>query len=376
MHKTLTLSAGLVMGALFSAPSFATGGKTESPLPTGPVKLERIAYFPEQQITGVAVTHSGRIFVSLPRLSQDVPVTLGEVVDGKITPYPDTAWNGYRSQASEHNDPQHQFVSAQAVVMDHQGMLWVLDAAAPNRTGPIVEGVKLVQIDPSTNSIKRVFRFDPSITQPGSSLNDVRFSPDDRFAYLTNVGKTGGLAVADLKTGRSWNVLLGDRSTQSEGVQLTKNGKPLMTPDGKKLELNADGIEISPDGKTLYWQALTGKTLYSLPTAVLQSEEKAKHAVPDVAAHTHAADGLWIDRAGRFYVSSPGENAIEVADHVGAPLKKLVKDEAMRWPDSFAQDKAGNLYISASFIGDSPWFDPTAKTTPSAIFKISPAKAE
>jgi len=150
----------------------------------------------------------------------------------------------------------------------------MLDAAAPNCTGPIAAGVKLVQIDPATNLITRVFRFDPGITQPGSSLNDVRFSPDDRFAYFTNVGKTGGLAVADLQTGRSWNVLLGHPSTQSQGVQLTKNGKPLMTPDGKKLELNADGIEISPDGKTLYWQALTGKTLYSLPTAVLQSEDR------------------------------------------------------------------------------------------------------
>lgn len=375
MRKKLTFVAGLVLSALYcTASAEAAEGKTEPPLPAGPVKLERVAYFPHQQITGVAVTHDDRIFVSLPRLSQDVPVTLGEVKGDKILPYPDKKWNGFRNSTPELNDPERQFVSAQAVVMDHHGMLWALDAAAPNRTGPVVAGVKLVQIDPKSNSVKRIFRFDPEVTQPGSSLNDVRFSPDDRFAYLTNVGKTGGLVVASLETGESWNVLLGDRSTQSEGVQLTKDGKPLVTPEGKKLELNADGIAISPDGKTLYWQALTGKTLYSLPTSVLQNKERAKRAKPQVAAHTHAADGLWIDRAGRFYVSSPGESAVEVAEHVGAPLNLLVKSDAMRWPDSFAQDKKGNLYISASFIGDSPWFNPAAKETPSAIFKISPEK--
>ncbi len=32
---------------------------------------------------------------------------------------------------------------------------------------------------------------------------------------------------------------------------------------------SADGIALSPDGKTLYWQAIMGKTLYSLPTDTL-----------------------------------------------------------------------------------------------------------
>lgn len=373
MDRAKPILNSLALNLLLAAPMvFAAAGKTEPPLPKGPVKLERVAYFPDQQITGVAVTESGRIFVTLPRLSTDVSVTFGEVVEGKIKPYPDLKWNSYRTRTPSTNDPEHQFVSAQAVVMDHHKKMWVVDAAAPNRTGPVQKGVKLVELDPSSNSVERVIRFDPSITPPGSSLNDVRFSPDDKFAYLSDVGTTGCIVVVNLQTGNAWRVLEGDTSTQSEGVQLTKDGKPLLTPEGKKLELNIDGIEISPDGKTFYWQALTGATLYSLPTEVLNDPDKAKQAKPEVAAQTHAADGLWIDRAGRFYVSSPGENKVEVADHVGAPLKTLIQDDNMRWPDSFAQDKHGNLYISASFIGDSPWFNPAAKVTPSAIFKIVP----
>ncbi|WP_313549818.1 L-dopachrome tautomerase-related protein [Pseudomonas sp.] len=356
----------------------STQGKPWPAFPQGQVNIEELAYFPDQQITGVAVSRSGRIFVSLPRLTVDVPVTLGEVIDGKIQPYPNKDWNGYRSLKPEQNKPASQFVSAQAVVMDHHDNLWVVDPATPHRKGPIENGVKLVKIDVNSNKVIQTLPFDSTVTPPGSSLNDVRFSPDDHYAYLSDVGtSTGAIVVMDLYTGKSWRVLEGDPSVQAEeGVHLTKDNEILLGRDGKEIKLNIDGIEISPDGDTFYWQALTGKTVYSLPTHILQDPLKAAAAKPSKAMTTHAADGLWIDAAGRFFVTNPADNSIEVAEEVGAPLKQLLKDERMRWPDSFAQDTKGDLYISASFIGDSPWFNPKATTTPSAIFKITPAKTE
>jgi len=366
--------AALFMLALHGAHAAPLAGKNAPAFPQGPVKIERIAYFENQQITGVAVSHGGRIFVSLPRLTVDVPVTMGEVVDGKIVGYPDAAWNGYRNDGGARNDVKSQFVSAQAVVMDHRDNLWVVDAAAPNRTGPVQGGVKLVRVDLKTNRVAQVVHLDGATTPPLSSINDVVFSPDDRFAYLSDVGERGGaIVVVNLETGKSWRVLDGHPSTQYDpSVDLTMDGKPLRGRDGKSLKLNIDGIAISADGATFYWQALTGKTVYSLPTAVLQDPAQAAKAQPVAVATTHAADGLWIDAAGRFFVTNPGENTIEVADHVGAPLRVLVKNDQMRWPDSLAQDASGALYVSASFIGDSPWFKPGVKTTPSAIFRISP----
>jgi sugar lactone lactonase YvrE len=333
----LALAVPMVIGAAATPPL-----KPWPAAPAGKVTIERIAYFPDQQTTGVAVSKTGRVFVSLPRLTVDVPVSVGDVVDGKIVAYPDAGWNGYRFAGG---DAVHQFVCAQAVVMDNRDNLWVLDAATPKRQGPVAGGPKLVKIDPRTNVVLGIYRFPADVVPEGTSLNDVRLSPDGAFAYLSNVGnKTGGLIVMDLRSGKAWRMLDGDPSTQADpSVQLHADGKALIGRDGKGLSINVDGIAISADGKTFYWQALTGKTVYALPTAVMQDPTKAAHARPVKVATTHAADGLWIDAAGRFFVTNPGEDSIEVADKVGGPLRLLVKDKRMRWPDSFSQGADGSL---------------------------------
>jgi len=378
--KLLLCSLALATGCALAGVTHATdvNGKTAPAFGSGPVKVERIAWFPEQQNTGVAVSKSGRIFASFPRISMDVETSLAELVDGKLVTYPSKAWNGYRNAnaRTQGNDPAQQFVTAQAIVFDHQDNLWVVDPATPHRSGPLKGGAKLVRINLKTNEVDKVLYFDEKAVPQGASLNDVRFSPDDRFAYLSDVanpGYPGAIVIMDLHTGKAWRALSGDPSTQTApDLYLMADGKKLLTPKGEGLQLNIDGIEISPDGKTFYWQALTGDTVYSVPTADLNDPKRAKSVQPTAVAKTHPADGLWIDAAGQFFVSNPSEDAVEIADKVGAPLRTLFKDKRMRWPDSFAQGPDGSLYVSASFIGDSPWFNPEATTTPSAIFKITP----
>ncbi len=375
-RNTLLLGLAWTSAVIGSTSAESTIEKTAPAFPRGRVDIQLVAYFPNQQATGVAISKSGRIFLSLPRLTSDVPISVGELVDGKIVAYPNPEWNAFRNSRASDNVPESEFVCAQAVVMDHHDHLWVVDPATPGGKGRTVGQAKLVEIDVQSDRILRTLPFDVGTTPPSSSINDVRFSPDDQFAYLSDVGQPGSLIVMNLKKGDSWRVLSGHPSTQYDPtVTTTFKGKPLVSRDGKPFHLNVDGIEISPDGRTFYWQAFTGKTVYSLSTAVLQDPKLAAGAKPQSVATTHAADGLWIDAAGRFYVTNPGENSIEVADQVGKPLSILVKDNRMHWPDSFAQASDGSLYVSASFIADSPWFNAKATTTPSAIFRIRPHEA-
>ena len=335
--------------------------------------LQPVGEFPAQQITGVSVSHGGRVFVNLPRWTVDVPVSVGELKGGRITPFPDAAWNGYRNAAGPQNRPKAQFVCVQSIVVDHQDNLWVLDPAAPGQMGPVKDGPKLVKIDLKTNRVVRVVALDETAAPAGSYMNDVRFSPDDRFAYVSDSGSKGAIVVVDLAAGRAWRVLDGDPSTQyDKTVAVHTDGHVLRRPDGREPQFAADGVALSPDGRTFYWQALTGRTLYSLPTAVLQDPAKAARARPTVVATTHPADGLWIDAAGRLYVTNPEANAVEVAARPGAALKTLVKDDRLRWPDTFSQGPDGAIYVSASHIQDSPWFKPQAKATPSGLFRITP----
>ena len=334
--------------------------------------MQLVARFPTQQITGLAVARNGRIFVNLPRWTVDVPISLGEVVDGRIRPYPNTAWNAYRNRAPL--DPASHFVCVQSVVFDRQGNLWVLDPASPATEGPKPNGPKLVEIDIRSNTVKRVVPFDAAVAIPGSYLNDVRFSPDGRFAYMTDSGVRGSLVVADLGSGRSWRVLDGHPSTQMDmSVVIHTDGHELRRPDGRQPEFSADGIALSADGRTLYWQATTGKTLYSIPTAVLQDPAMAANAAQSITTVqiTHPADGLWIDAAGKLYVTNPGQNSVEIGTP-GAPLQTLVQDPRLRWPDTFSEGRDGAIYVTTSHIQDSPWFKPGAVTTPSEIWKIAP----
>ncbi|MFC7737380.1 hypothetical protein ACFQX4_16365 [Roseomonas sp. GCM10028921] len=107
------------------------------------------------------------------------------------------------------------------------------------------------------------------------------------------------------------------------------------------MQSAADGIAISPDGATLYWQALTGRTLFSIPTAALRdarlSPDRLGAQVRRVDG-THVADGLWINAAGRLHVTNPGTSAVEMAPAPSQPLSVLVRDDRLRWPTPSPRD--------------------------------------
>lgn len=342
-------------------------------------RLQQVATFPHQ-VTGVTVSEDGRIFVNFPRWSEDVPVSVAEVMkDGSIKPYPNDEWNNWRNARMAEVTPQDHFVTVQSVVADGRGSLWVVDPAAPNSEKTIKNGPKLVQIDLKSNAVKKIYPIGPEVAGPASYLNDMRISPDGRFGYLTDSGSPGALVVADLQSGNAWRVLSDDPSTQMEkDVTVIVDGKPLRRPDGRQPMFNADGIALSPDGKYLYWQALTGKTLYRIATEVLQSAAGKPDAGAgkfEKVATTEPVDGFWMDKAGTLYLSAIGENAVKALNPDGT-MRTVLQDSRLRWPDTFSQGPDGAIYVTASHIQDSPWFHPSGWTDKNfTLFKFTPDAA-
>ena len=76
-------------------------------------------------------------------------------------------------------------------------------------------------------------------------------------------------------------------------------GKPLRGPDGNGVDFSADGIELSIDGLTLYWQAIRGKTLYSIPTSGLRAGESDQRLATQITTigENGPADGFWMSPA-------------------------------------------------------------------------------
>ncbi len=226
----------------------------------------------------------------------------------------------------------------------------------------------------------QTFAFGTDVAPHGSYLNDVRLSPDGKTAYITDSGATGALVVVDLATGKGRRVLDGDVSTQADkSVKVTINGRELHQPDGRGVAFAADSISIDPKGEYLYWQPLTGKTLYRIATAALNDAalpadqlaakvEKVSDSAPN--------DGLWQDKTGKLYFTAIQDNAIETQEPGGGPRSVLVKDPRLVWPDTFAEGPDAALYVTNSAIQNSPRFNAHGWTERTFnLWKIVPKKA-
>ncbi|MCD2517020.1 major royal jelly family protein [Massilia sp. G4R7] len=260
--------------------------------------LQQAAQF-EHQVTGVTVSERGRIFVNFPRWTEDAPVSVAEVLkDGSLRPYPDERWNAWRNVRRDELDPAQHWVCVQSVVADGRGSVWVVDPAAPAVDGLVPRGPKLVRIDLATDRVAQVIPFGQDVAIPGSYLNDVRFSNDGKYAYLTDAGQRGALVVVELASGKARRVLDGHPSTQPE----------------KGVVVRTDGLWIGRGGDTLYL------------TSIEDNAIKARRL-------SQGPDGA---------------------------LRTVVRDPRLRWPDTFSQGPDGALYVTSSRIQDSAFFNRAA----------------
>ncbi|HYD06220.1 MAG TPA: L-dopachrome tautomerase-related protein [Reyranella sp.] len=351
-----------------------SSAQSQALAPAPSFRLEESAAFPHQA-TGVACSAEGRIFVNFPRWTEDVPVSVAEVQkDGSLRPYPDEEWNTWRNAPAVPGaiKPHDHFVCVQSVVCDSRGNLWVLDAAAPNLEKVVTGGAKLVRISLSTNKVEQVIKFGEDIALQGSYLNDVRFMPDGRTAFITDSGARGSILVVDLEKGTAHSRLDGHPSTQPDkGVEVTVEGRKLQRPDGRGLQVAVDGLALSNDGKTLYFQPLTGRLLYRIaPSHLMSDDPEVAGQKVEKAGSSCVADGLLMTRDDRLLITSPEDSSIKLWE--GDRARTLVQDPNLRWPDSMAEMPDGSILVTASRIQDSAWFNKDApQALPTKLYRLA-----
>src|SRR5438105_1763763 len=272
------------------------------------VELQKVANFPEQQITGVGVsTKSGRIFVNFPYWSDDHSISVAEIVNGQPKAFPDDEWN-------TPGPPGSHFVCVQSVVVDDQDNLWILDPAAPKMQEIVKGGPKLVKVDLATNKVVQTIPFGEDVAPTKSYLNDVRIDTANRKAFITESGK-GAIIVVDLATGKARRLLDGHKSTRPESdVKLVVDGKQLIDQQTKAPpQIASDGIALDTKNGYLYYHALTGHTLYRIKTSYLTDENLSKRDVEskvENVAHTPAPDGMLEAPNGSVYLTDLEHNGI------------------------------------------------------------------
>ena len=315
------------------------------------ITLEPVA-FSDAQWSGLAVSRKERLFVNYPRLSDNVLVSVAELVKGKPIPYPNTSMNDWKPG----KNPATHLICVQAIFVDDKNRLWILDSANPQFKGVIPGGPKLLKVDLATNTVIQTFRFSPEIAPENSYLNDVRIDTHREFAFISDSGD-GALVVLDLKTGEARRLLDNHPSTASEDVILIVGGKPWML-NGVQPRIHSDGIAYDSRADFVYYQALTGRTMYRIPASSLRQfdlSEKMIGAQVEKVGKTGAADGLIFGPDNKVYISALEHDAILRTTPKGK-VETVIQDKVIAWPDSFSFGPDGKLYFTTSRIheGASP----------------------
>lgn len=272
--------------------------------------------------------------------------------DGSFKPYPGDHWNVWHPGLPAHE----RIVSAHAVFADSRNQLWVVDDAAP-RVVPAVEGsAKLVKIDLETDRVSRVYSIGCDLLQKGSMIGHVRV--DDRFAYVSEAHH-GAIIVVSLETGRSRKLLSRDKSTRADpAIVPVIEGREFRRNDGKVPLLHVDLLELSGNGKWLYFTPLFGPVLRRVETRFLQdaslADEEIAARVEDVVRVPPLA-GITRDRDGNFYFCSITEDAILRMDSE-RKLQTLISDPRISFPNEPAVGLDGCLYFPSSQIHRLPLF--------------------
>lgn len=331
--------------------------------------LTQIAQSRSMIWNAVAVVRD-QVYVAGPRWTGSRGPALGRLDEAGIPqPYPDAAWNGWHEGA----DATRSFVDLNAIHLDGKGSLWAVDTGSPLFGGdPLPGGAKLVQIDPAIGKVIRVLPFGPGAALPGSYVDDVRFH--GHFAYLTDAGRPG-LIVVDLADGVMRRVLENIPATTAPvGRPIIVDGRMMLAPDGKPLSVNADPLEVSPDGEWLYFAPLEGPWS-RIATRWLDDFSLAPEAV---AAHVESWDdlppvgGTAMDANGDFYFTDLAENALKRRLPDGT-VTTIIRDSRLHWVDAPVIDEHHRIWLPVPQMDRTAPFNDgkTRVQWPIALYRLS-----
>ncbi|MDZ7744095.1 MAG: L-dopachrome tautomerase-related protein [Bacteroidota bacterium] len=289
--------------------------------------------------TGLAISEEGRLFVNYPKWSEEAGVSVAEIIKGEAEPYPNESMNRRISDSSTIS----RFSCVQSLYADHRGHLWILDPANPYFQGVEPTGPRLYRVDLQTDSVSRVYTFEKGTYRDNSYFNDVRIDSAGKHAYITDSGD-GAIIVLNLQSGGARRLLDTHPSTAAETDYLVINH------DSLSIEVDSDGIALSSDGKHLYYTALSGHSLYSIPTAALLDTnltETETGARVKKVQEILATDGILFNEYGTLFLGGLENNAV-YTHHPASGYSMLLSHPEVKWADSFARDANGSIYFTTS----------------------------
>jgi sugar lactone lactonase YvrE len=138
-----------------------------------------------------------------------------------------------------------------------------------------------------------------------------------------------------------------------------------------KFQVHSDGLALDKKGGYLYYQALTGRSLYRIKTQHLNNHslsEKELGNYVEFVGKSGASDAIVFGSDDYVYLTSIEHNAIRRI-RAGETVKTVVQDSLLKWPDSFSISPDGTIYLTTSQLHLG-----AAITEPYRIFKLEAGK--
>lgn len=370
LRPTRTHYLALLITPLLASTVLSSHAAPVSPKQAPPASLATVRENSQMPWNAVAIDARGRYVVSTPRWTGNTgPAVAIAEADGTLTPWPDASWNSWKPG----RDAAHAFVSINAIHKDSQGDLWIIDTGSPDFGGtPVPKGAKVVRVDPRTDTVRRVYTFPADSIRKHSYVDDIRIHGN--HAYLTDAGE-GALLVLELDTGqvrRRFDSMAFARARPRDTIVV--NGKVLTGDNGKPLQVNADPIELSPDGSTLYFGPLSG------PLSQIQTRYLDDDSLSDAQLAQHVS--IWFDNPpiggtamgadGSLYYTVLADNSLMRRAPDGS-ISLIARDRRLRWVDAPFLDRRGHIYLPVPQIDGAPAFNQGKSTInyPVSIYRIA-----
>jgi hypothetical protein len=155
------------------------------------------------------------------------------------------------------------------------------------------------------------------------------------------------LIVIHLRSGRTRRVLDGaPAATAPSDRPIVVDGKVLNAPDGSPLRVNSDPLEVSPDGRWLYFAPLEGPWS-KIETRWLDDRTVAPEVLAakvEPWADLPPVGGTAMDANGDLYFSDLAENSLKRRAPDGA-ITTVVRDPRLHWVDAPFIDSNHSIWL-------------------------------
>ena len=321
--------------------------------------LELVAPLAGDQPAGVAISGSGRLFVTYPRHDGDVAFTVGEIKSGHAVAYPTAELNHATVDRAKDT-----LFSVQTLQVDASEHLWLLDTGTLQFGKPPVQGApKLVEVDLASNQVIRTVQLPQEVLVPNSALKDFRFDFDHGpggVVFITDSAPGAeAMIVLDLQSEHGMRRLIGSPTVSAKGgVTPIVGFQPLLDwPIAPKAQgapkpwlVGLNALELSADKKTVYFSAFTGRRLYAVDAGSLADPAfdngKLIGTIKELGP-IGMAGHFSLDTNGRLYFMDMEQNAIYRRTPDGR-VTALVVDPRLIWPDTMAIGNDEYLYVTTS----------------------------